>query len=97
MPAGATLPSLSWISDNSSVASVDNNGLVTGLKDGKATVSVYSDTGLYASCEVTVGSGQETTAHSAGCGGNVATTSMILATLSILGVSLLLIKRKYTN
>lgn len=97
VPTTATLPSLSWISDNSSVASVDNNGLVTGLKDGKATISVYSKDGLYASCDITVGSGQETTTHSAGCGGNIATTSMILATLSILGISLLLIKRKHIN
>ncbi len=97
VPTGAVLPSLSWISDNNSVASVNGSGLVTGLKDGKATVSVYSNDGLYASCEITVGSGKESPASTGGCGGNIATTSTILATLSILGVSLLLIKRKYTN
>ena len=46
---------LTWTSDNTEVATVDQNGTVTALKDGVATITV-TDTvsGLSAACQVTV-------------------------------------------
>ena len=44
-----------WKSDNESVATVSQTGLVTALKDGSATITVITnDGGFRASCEVTV-------------------------------------------
>ena len=45
---------VSWTSSNSSVASVDASGKVTGKKAGSATVTVKTANGLTASCNVTV-------------------------------------------
>ena len=46
--------SLSWQSNNPGVASVDANGVVTGITEGKATIIVKGSNGLSASSEVTV-------------------------------------------
>ncbi|MCL2080553.1 MAG: Ig-like domain-containing protein [Oscillospiraceae bacterium] len=44
-----------WSSSNPAVATVDENGLVTGVKSGKATIKLtVSNTKLSASCSVTV-------------------------------------------
>lgn len=45
--------SLNWISSNLDVVNVEN-GLVTALKDGKATITCYANNTVYDSCEVTV-------------------------------------------
>jgi len=46
---------LNWFSTNSSVASVNENGVVTALKEGETTVYVYNyDGSVYASCKVRV-------------------------------------------
>lgn len=47
-------PTLTWESDNTSIASVDQNGKVTGNNPGTATISVTTDNNLSASCVVTV-------------------------------------------
>lgn len=52
-PADAN-PILSWSSDNSSIARVDQNGLVTGVSPGKTKITATTDNGLSASCEMTV-------------------------------------------
>ena len=52
-PENATNKSVTWTSDNSSVASV-NQGTVTGNKAGKATVYAVSSNGKRAGCTVTV-------------------------------------------
>ena len=52
-PDNATNKSVTWTSDNSSVASV-NQGTVTGNKAGKATVYAVSSNGKRAGCTVTV-------------------------------------------
>ncbi len=55
LPEDATEKELTWTSSDETVLSVDENGVVTGLKGGKATVRAITTTdGVYAECEVTV-------------------------------------------
>ncbi len=54
-PADATDKSVKWSSDKPEIASVDDAGKVSALKEGKAVVTVTTvDGGKTASCEVTV-------------------------------------------
>lgn len=45
---------LTWSSSNPQVASVSETGLVTGVSVGNATITVKTDNGLEATCEVSV-------------------------------------------
>ena len=47
-------PTLKWKSEDTSIASVDQSGKVTGNNPGTTTVTVTTDNGLSASCDVTV-------------------------------------------
>ncbi len=53
-PADAVEPGVNWSSSNSAVASVDKDGLVSGLKSGKAVITARSFNGRTAKCKVTV-------------------------------------------
>ena len=54
-PSDATDKSVTWVSDNPSVAKVDSNGLVTAVSGGSAVITVRSeDSSLTASCTVSV-------------------------------------------
>ena len=54
-PENATDKSVVWESSNKSAAAVSQEGLVTAVGDGKATITVKTnDGGFSASCEVTV-------------------------------------------
>lgn len=54
-PLDATNKNVTWESDAESVATVDNNGLVTAVAEGTATITVTTeDGGLTATCEITV-------------------------------------------
>lgn len=55
-PADATDQSITWASDNSAVATVDQSGKVTAVKAGKANITVTSVAvpSVKATCEVTV-------------------------------------------
>ena len=54
-PADATNQNVTWISDNNSVATVSNNGVVTGVAPGSAQITATTvDGGYKASCTVTV-------------------------------------------
>ena len=55
MPENATDKSVVWESSNKSAATVSQEGLVTAVGEGKATITVKTnDGGFSASCEVTV-------------------------------------------
>ncbi len=65
LPADATNPAVSWTSSNSQVATVDQNGMVTPVAKGNATITVTAlDNGQTATCDVTVNE-QQTGNHSA--------------------------------
>ncbi len=57
-PSTATDKSVTWSSGNNGVATVDNNGLVTAVAAGTATITVTTSDGSHtADCAVTVNSG----------------------------------------
>ena len=45
---------LNWSSNNTNVATVSDDGVVTGKSNGKATITVIDSSGSIATCEVTV-------------------------------------------
>lgn len=53
LPENATDKSVIWSSSDSDVASVSENGLVKGLKEGRATITAICD-GLSATCDIEV-------------------------------------------
>ena len=54
-PSNAADPSVTWTSSNESVATVDANGVVTGVSAGKAVITVKSnETGITNECAITV-------------------------------------------
>ena len=57
-PANASNKSVTYTSDNPSVASVTSSGVVTGKKEGTATVTAQSVNGKTATCKVTVEKGK---------------------------------------
>ena len=55
-PSNATIKSLTWKSSNSKVATVDGNGVVTGISAGAATITATATdgSGIKATCKVNV-------------------------------------------
>lgn len=53
-PSDAADKTITWISDNTAVATVDNNGLVTAKKAGTANIIATTSNNLAAVCAITV-------------------------------------------
>lgn len=53
-PSNATNKTLKWKSDNKNVATVDNKGLVKGVSDGTAIITVSSANGIKEDCVIDV-------------------------------------------
>ena len=55
VPEDASIKTVQWSSSNTAVASVDENGLITAISDGSATITVTTDDkGFSESCDLTV-------------------------------------------
>ncbi len=60
-PANATNKDVTWSSGNTGIATVNNNGLVTGIKEGTTTITVTTrDGGKTATCTVIIKKSQST-------------------------------------
>ncbi|MDO4335639.1 MAG: Ig-like domain-containing protein [Bacteroidales bacterium] len=57
LPANATDKTISWMSANPDIASVDGSGLVTGISHGTTIVTAATASGLTATCIITVNHG----------------------------------------
>ncbi len=85
LPEDATNKEVAWSCSDETVATVDNNGLVTGIKAGTATITVTTeDGGKTASCTVTVnaiavtGVTLDKTEASVGMNGSIQLTATVL-------------------
>ena len=62
-PINATNQNVTWDSSNETIATVNENGIVEGIKEGNVTITVTTEDGDHqATCEVTVTSKMETPA-----------------------------------
>ena len=53
-PSNASNKTITWTSSNSNIAKVDQNGNVTAVNEGTATITAKSNNGKTATCKVTV-------------------------------------------
>ena len=54
-PSNAADTSVTWTSSDPSIVTVDENGLITGISEGTAIITVTSnETGIFTTCEITV-------------------------------------------
>ena len=58
-PSNATAKDVHWESSDESIAKVDQDGLVTAVAPGTATITAYGSSGVSASCTVTVKEGAQ--------------------------------------
>jgi hypothetical protein len=83
---------ITWTSSNSAVATVDANGIVTGLKAGKAVITATLANGNTATCEVTVTAGEK--GDSGPTTGEAVPWALAFAVLSMSLAVLVSVKRK---
>ena len=86
LPSDADDKTVLWSASGDGVISVDD-GVVKAIGGGTATITLLDlETNITDTCVVTV--------TNPGCGGSIVTTSIVLSTISLLGIGLILIKRK---
>lgn len=85
-----------WSISDTSIASISEDGMVTSYRAGTVTITAtYSlDSSISATCLLTLTSSVTPSPTSGGCGGSIASTSAILSTITLLGIGILLIKKK---
>lgn len=76
MTPSTAVSTLTWSSSNSAVATVDANGLITGVAAGKVTITVKTHNGKQASISVTVSSGKDPYAGSVDLSGMDSITAL---------------------
>lgn len=54
LPENSSDNNIIWISNDESIATVENNGLVHALKSGSTTITAFSPLGVTATCEINV-------------------------------------------
>lgn len=98
-PENATNKTIFWSTSNKYIATVTNTGLVTAVSVGTVTITATTaDGNKAATCEITIsrkesGGGSSSGDTKTSCGGNIIATSVILSSISLVGIALLLIKR----
>ena len=99
-PENATNKNVRWSTDNQFIATVSETGLVTAVSVGTVHITVTTEDGeKTATCEITIKRKDDSGGESGGespkvsCGGNVVATSVILSSISLVGIVLLLIKK----
>ena len=104
-PENATDQTVTWSSSDKSIVTVDENGKITGVKPGTATITVTTANGLTATCTVTVtaaGSNPDdkpggSTGEDGGKGpqtGDSTSSSALLAGTIALAVSIAVLKKR---
>lgn len=96
-PSTAINKNVTWSTSNGGVANVHpSSGLVTAYSAGTTVITVKTvDGNKTDTCLITVSESKPDV--KSGCGGSIVTTSVILSSLSLIGIGLLLIKRKFTK
>lgn len=92
LPDDAENKAITWSSSNEEVATVDQNGKVTALKEGTAEISATASNGKKDSIVVTVLAAPKPAKK--GCGGSIIASSAIIASLSLVGIALVLLKKR---
>ena len=92
-PSGAD-DAVEWTTSDESVATVDENGKVTAVKAGTATITVTTKNGKTAMCTVTVKAEEKEEPASCGCGSAVAATASALGALLVAGAVVVLFRNK---
>lgn len=82
LPANATNKAVTWVSSNPNVATVSDNGLVTAVSEGSATITVTTEDGQkVATCIVTVHiESSSSGTDGGGSGGSATPTSYTITT-----------------
>ncbi len=95
LPSNATNKNVTWTSSSPIVISVSSTGEVTAIEVGQVTITVTTEDGSFTdTCVVTATPKSVNTNENGGCGGSIAITSGIIATLSAVGIVAILIKKK---